>query len=99
MFGLLDDDQPPPAIGLAGVLALVASAATAVLEASYIVDVSAPGSPWSWLIAPLLLGPALAGTLLLCAAAVCFRQTRWAMVSVAILLLGVAIPSVVVRIG
>jgi hypothetical protein len=98
MLGLLDDDEPPPVIGLCGVLALIAATATAIAEARFVFETSALDSVsygWSMVSAPLVLGPPLAGTALLCAAAVCFQQARWALISGAIVLAGVAIPSVV----
>jgi len=99
MFGLLDDDdEPPPVIGMSGVLAVMASTATAIWSAIVIWDLSNSSAQWALFGAVAVtfaLVPPLIGTALLYAAALWFHQTRWALIGGAILIAGIVIPSVV----
>ena len=97
MTSLLDDDGPPPVIGLAGVLALLAAIATSVYEA-VVIFTFFPVHPLFWLFSFFavlfqLMLPQI-GTTLLCLAAVHFRQQRWAFIAAMAMLPGLVVPIV-----
>ena len=101
MFDLFDDDQPAPVIGLSGLLALIAGGGTAVWEAIMIWETFAYNAYWMLLgifLLPFTVGLPVAGTALLCAAAMHFHQKRWAVVSCSLVAAGLVIPLVVVLI-
>ena len=97
MTSLFDDDEPPPVIGLAGVLALLAAIATSVYEAIVIFTLF-PVHPLYWLLgffaAVIQLALPQIGTTLLCLVAVHFRQQRWAFISAMLMLPGLVVPIV-----
>ena len=101
MFSLFDDDEPPPVVGLAGVLAVLAGIATSVYEAQLILTIF-PVHPLFWLFAFFAVGvqmmlPQL-GTALLCLAAFHLKQQRWAYIGAVLMLPGLVVPIAVLLI-
>jgi hypothetical protein len=98
MPGLFDfDDEPPPFIGLSGVLAVLAGGVTGALEAHLLIDLLR--YPVWLFFAPLFLIIALmlpyGLTALFCIFAIVFHQERWAIVSAVLVIAGVVLPVVI----
>jgi hypothetical protein len=88
MFGLLDDNEPPPTFTFSALVALVASAGAASFEAFVLWQLTLVSNEFFFMaILGAILGitpvAGLAGVL--CAIALYFKQDRWVRVAVAIM--------------